>query len=191
MYSQSLYGDLDITYKAILLPVTAAVLDLVIITVLNYLFDYLSVFLTDIEYRRTQTEYDESLTLKNYLFQFVNNYSSIFYIACIKGKLIGHPAKYNRIFGLRQDECSSGGCLMDICIELFIFMVGGQALNSFLEMFIPFLTKTYNTLRNKMYETDELAGGVKLFSRNQWTSDFKLLDWSPRGLFDDYLEMGK
>lgn len=35
---------------------------------------------------RTQTEYDDSLTLKMYLLQFVNCYSSIFYIAFFKGK---------------------------------------------------------------------------------------------------------
>lgn len=53
---------------------------------------------------RTQTEFDESLTIKIYLFQFVNYYASIMYIAFFKGKFIGYPAKYNRIFGLRQEE---------------------------------------------------------------------------------------
>lgn len=28
-------------------------------------------------------------------------------------------------------------------------------------------------------------------SRKRWTEDFKLLDWGPRGLFYEYLEMGK
>ncbi len=36
--------------------------------------------------RRTQTEFDDSLTVKIYLFQFVNYYFSIFYIAFVKGK---------------------------------------------------------------------------------------------------------
>jgi hypothetical protein len=35
--------------------------------------------------RRTQTEFDDSLTVKIYLFQFVNYYFSIFYIAFVKG----------------------------------------------------------------------------------------------------------
>jgi hypothetical protein len=37
--------------------------------------------------RRTQTEFDDSLTVKIYLFQFVNYYFSIFYIAFVKGKV--------------------------------------------------------------------------------------------------------
>lgn len=55
---------------------------------------------------RTQTEFDDSLTLKIYLFQFVNYYASIFYIAFFKGKFIGRPGNYNRFFGYRQEEVS-------------------------------------------------------------------------------------
>ena len=60
--------------------------------------------LTEQEYLRTQTEFDESLTVKIYLFQFVNYYTCIFYIAFLKGKFVGYPSKYNRIVGLRQEE---------------------------------------------------------------------------------------
>ena len=38
------------------------------------------------ELHRTQTQYDDSFTVKLYIFQFVNYYSSIFYIAFFKGK---------------------------------------------------------------------------------------------------------
>lgn len=187
-----MFGDSDnISYQIVFLPATTAVLNLIIITALNYLYDYLAVYLTNMEYRRTQTEYDESLTLKIYLFQFVNYYSSIFYIAYLKGKFVGYPAKYNRIFGFRQEECGPGGCLMELCIQLVIIMVGKQALNAIMEMLVPFLYKTFNTIRNKMYKTDETDGSAQLISCNQWTNDYKLLAWSPRGLFDDYLEMSK
>lgn len=90
------------------------IINLIVITILNYLYDYLAVFLTDLEYRRTQTEYDNSLSrkfcldyceicnsfiynfffaVKIYLFQFINYYSSLFYIAFLKGKWTGTPAK--------------------------------------------------------------------------------------------------
>lgn len=61
-------------------------------------------YLTELELLRTQTEFDDSLTLKIYLLQFVNYYASIFYIAFFKGKFIGYPGKYNRLFGYRQEE---------------------------------------------------------------------------------------
>ena len=51
-------------------------------------------------------EFEDSLTLKMYLLQFVNYYASIFYIAFFKGKFVGYPGKYNRLFGYRQEEVS-------------------------------------------------------------------------------------
>jgi anoctamin-1 len=58
------------------------------------------------ELLRTQTEFDDSLTLQIDLFHFVNYYASIFYIALLKGKYVGYPAKYNLVFGWRQEEVS-------------------------------------------------------------------------------------
>lgn len=67
-------------------------------------YQYLAEWLTEKELLRTQTEFDDSLTLKIYLLQFVNYYASIFYIAFFKGKLIGRPGDYVRWFGHRQEE---------------------------------------------------------------------------------------
>lgn len=67
-------------------------------------YDKVAIYLTEMELLRTQTEFDESLTIKIYLFQFVNYYTSIIYIAFLKGKNVGYPAKYFRIFNLRQEE---------------------------------------------------------------------------------------
>ena len=55
---------------------------------------------------RTQTEFEDNLTFKVFIFQFINFYSSIFYIAFFKGKFHGYPAQYNRIFRYRQEEVS-------------------------------------------------------------------------------------
>ncbi|GLH16868.1 Anoctamin, partial [Gryllus bimaculatus] len=103
--SLSLYPDSDTTsYMIMFIPITAASINLVCIMCLNYFYDWLAVRLTELELLRTQTEFDDSLTLKIYLFQFVNYYTSIFYIAFLKGKFVGYPSKYNRIFKFRQEE---------------------------------------------------------------------------------------
>lgn len=72
--------------------------------VLFQLYSRLAEFLTELELQRTQTEFDDSLTLKIYLLEFINYYASIFYIAFFKGKLVGYPGDYNRVFGSRQEE---------------------------------------------------------------------------------------
>lgn len=104
--SESLYSD-KTSYRIYVVPATAALINLSCIVLLNVGYDRLAEFLTEMELQRTQTEYDDSLALKIYMFQFVNYYSSIFYIAFLKGKFVGYPSKYNRIFGYRQEEVSN------------------------------------------------------------------------------------
>lgn len=72
--------------------------------ILFQIYQYLAEWLTEKELLRTQTEFDDSLTLKIYLLQFVNYYASIFYIAFFKGKFVGRPGDYVRFFGHRQEE---------------------------------------------------------------------------------------
>ena len=57
---------------------------------------------------RTQSEFDDNLTFKVFIFQFINFYSSIFYIAFFKGRFVGYPGRYNYIFGtLRNEDVSN------------------------------------------------------------------------------------
>lgn len=78
---------------------------------------------------------------------------------------------------------------MDLCIQLAIIMVGKQALNTVLEMIFPLFFKWLNTLKVKT--------GLSKAETNckdcqpQWVKDFKLVEWGPRSLFPEYLEMGK
>ena len=55
-------------------------------TGVSKLTTFSSVDLSFVELHRTQTEFDDNFTAKMYVFQFVNFYSSIFYIAFFKGK---------------------------------------------------------------------------------------------------------
>lgn len=51
-----------------------------------------------------------------FLFQFVNYYSSCFYVAFFKGKFVGHPGAYTYMFGncssLRNEEVRGGFSLL-------------------------------------------------------------------------------
>ncbi|XP_055615780.1 anoctamin-5-like isoform X2 [Toxorhynchites rutilus septentrionalis] len=191
MTSRNIYGSPDaVSTKLVLLPATAAVINLLVSTILNYAYDYVAVYMTDVEYRRTQSEYNESLNLKIYLFQFINYYSSIFYIAFMKGKFPGYPAKYNRILTLRQEECSPGGCLMELCIQLAIIMIGKQLISLILEILIPFLWQKFREFRSVLgIEAEDSENGEKLICCNQWTKDFNLISWHDRSLFEEYLKM--
>ena len=78
------------------------------IMAMGRVYENLAVKLTDWEMHRTQTEYDDNLTFKVFIFQFINFYSSIIYIAFFKGKFVGYPGHYKHIFGsLRNEEVRS------------------------------------------------------------------------------------
>lgn len=81
----ALKGGDEVT-SSVIVSTSAALINLICIVLFNSLYSQLAVKLTDMEMPRTQSEYDDSLTLKMYLFQFVNCYASIFYIAVFKGK---------------------------------------------------------------------------------------------------------
>lgn len=169
LYRMSLYATLSLTHAAdwmnsygiVIIPFTAACINLVCIQILNQVYARLATYMTEYEYLRTQTEFDESLAIKIYLFQFVNYYTSIFYIAFLKGKFIGYPKKYTRILGLRQEECSPGGCFMELSIQLAVIMVGQQTFSSIVEMFIPYFWKLYNVFMISTGLSDDLDAKIK------------------------------
>ena len=74
---------------------------------------------------------------------------------------------------------------MELFIQLSIIMIGKQAINSLLEIVIPFIKKKYNQLRyGKQNPQDDEVKQV-----NQYTRDYKLIAWDSMGLFQEYLEM--
>ncbi|GFO33377.1 anoctamin, partial [Plakobranchus ocellatus] len=163
--------------------VTAALINLLIIIVLNMVYGYLAFWLTDWECLRTQSEYDNSITIKLFILQFVNYFSSIIYIAFFKGRFVGRPGKYRTIFGGRQEECEAGGCLIELCIQLAIIMVGKQLIqNNIIEIVVPKLIKLIKRLLSKETEEQKLA-------KTAWEKDYLLQPAQTMSLFYEYLEM--
>ena len=103
---------------SIFISMTGACLNLILILIFNYFYEIIAIWLTEKELRRTQAEFDDALTIKMYLLQFVNYYGSIFYIAFIKGQFIGRPDDYARFLGFRQDYC----LLSKDCYNLISFL---------------------------------------------------------------------
>lgn len=78
---------------------------------------------------------------------------------------------------------------MELCIQLSIIMIGKQAMNTILEMLFPLFYKWLNTLKVHVGMRTE-KGQKKVTTRKyQWIKDYKLVEWGPRSLFPEYLEM--
>uniref|UniRef100_UPI00398F4CD8 anoctamin-5 isoform X2 n=1 Tax=Pristiophorus japonicus TaxID=55135 RepID=UPI00398F4CD8 len=161
--------------------VTASILNFIVIMILNYFYERVAIWITDLEIPRTHFEYENRLTMKMFLFQFVNYYSSCIYVAFFKGKFIGHPGDYNYLFGTwRNEECDSGGCLIELTTQLTIIMAGKQIWGNIQEAFLPWL-KNWWVSRKARHHPE------RLYSR--WEQDHDLQDIGQLGLFYEYLEM--
>ncbi|XP_032214924.1 anoctamin-5 isoform X3 [Mustela erminea] len=155
-------------------------LNFIVILILNFIYEKISVWITKMEIPRTYQEYESSLTLKMFLFQFVNFYSSCFYVAFFKGKFVGYPGKYTYLFhAWRSEECDPGGCLIELTAQLTIIMTGKQIFGNIKEAIYPMVLNWWR--RRKARTNSE-----KLYSR--WEQDHDLETFGSLGLFYEYLE---
>lgn len=161
---------------------SAAAISLVIILLLNKLYQNVAVWLTEMERPRTDSDFEDSFTFKMFLFQFINYYATLFYIAFFKGRLNGRPGAYTYSLGYRGEECDPAGCLIELCIQLGIIMVGKQALNNFKELMLPKIMNWFRLWLSKKHVEEG-----NLYTR--WEQDYDLASPPDRPLFDEYLEM--
>ncbi|KAM6178481.1 anoctamin-7 [Rhynchocyon petersi] len=164
---------------------TGSVVNLIFILILSKVYVSLAHLLTRWEMHRTQTKFEDAFTLKVFIFQFVNFYSSPIYIAFFKGRFVGYPGNYHTLFGVRNEECAAGGCLIELAQELLVIMVGKQIINNVQEILIPKLQVWWQRLRLRFRKRK--AGASVEAGQAPWEADFALLPCE--GLFDEYLEM--
>lgn len=75
---------------------------------------------------------------------------------------------------------------MELSIQLAIIMIGKQVMNTILEMLLPKFYKWLNTMKVRMGKKQKGSGKGK---DKRWLRDLKLVEWGPRSLFPEYLEM--
>ncbi|XP_031438334.1 anoctamin-6-like [Clupea harengus] len=161
--------------------VTASIISVVIIMILNNLYEKVAIWITDFELPRTRTDYENSLTLKMFLFQFVNYYSSCFYVAFFKGKVVGYPGQPVYWMGLyRNEECDPGGCLIELTTQLSVIMGGKAIWNNIQEVLLPWV-------KNLIFRHCNKVKSEKIIPR--WEQDYQLQPLGKLGLFYEYLEM--
>eukprot|EP00073_Rattus_norvegicus_P046381 XP_017448529.1 PREDICTED: anoctamin-2 isoform X4 [Rattus norvegicus] len=166
---------------------TAVIINLVVILILDEIYGAVAKWLTKIEVPKTEQTFEERLILKAFLLKFVNAYSPIFYVAFFKGRFVGRPGSYVYVFdGYRMEECAPGGCLMELCIQLSIIMLGKQLIqNNIFEIGVPKLKKLFRKLKD---ETEPGESDPDHSKRpEQWDLDYSLEPYT--GLTPEYMEM--
>ncbi|XP_050180514.1 anoctamin-2 [Myiozetetes cayanensis] len=167
---------------------TAVIINLVVILILDEIYGAVAKWLTEIEIPKTEKTFEERLILKAFLLKFVNSYAPIFYVAFFKGRFVGRPGRYVYVFeGYRMEECAPGGCLMELCIQLSIIMLGKQLIqNNLFEIGIPKLKKLFRKLKDERTEPKEMDTNPSK-DPQQWDLDYTLEPFT--GLTPEYMEM--
>ncbi|KAF8792767.1 Anoctamin-4 like protein [Argiope bruennichi] len=157
------------TYAKITTSITASLVNLVVIVIMDKVYRELTAKLTNLEQPRTQREYEDSFTFKMFLFEFINMYSSLIYIAFFKGRFFGHPGQAFTLFGFRQDQVTKIR-LLPVCTSIDIV----------------YCREMMNWWKRWWRTRD---GPKDRVATTRWEIDYNLLECDRMALFDEYLEM--
>nr|XP_049573369.1 anoctamin-1a isoform X6 [Syngnathus scovelli] len=165
---------------------TAAIISLIVIIVLDEIYGAIARWLTILEVPKTAKSFEERLIFKTFVLKFANAFTPIVYLAFFRGRLVGRPGNYLYVVGsYRMEECAEAGCLMELCIQLCITMLGKQFIqNNLFEIGVPKLKKL---LRKKKSEMDPKQQEELTKTLQQHEKDHFLLPFV--GLSPEYMEM--
>ncbi|KAM4744042.1 anoctamin-1a isoform 2-T2 [Anableps anableps] len=136
---------------------TAAIINLIVIIILDEIYASIARWLTTLEVPKTDKSFEERLIFKTFILKFVNAFTPIVYLAFFRGRLVGRPGNYLYVVGsYRMEECAHAGCLMELCIQLCITMLGKQLIqNNLFEIGIPKLKKLLRKRKSELTSTQE------------------------------------
>lgn len=174
-------SNVRLTVKA-----TAAIINLVVILILDEVYGAVARWLTVLEVPKTDKSFEERLIFKTFILKFVNAFTPIIYIAFLRGRLVGRPGSYLYVFeSYRMEECDHGGCLMELCIQLSITMLGKQLIqNNLFEIGIPKLKKLIRYIKSKRaaFQEEEREKRLQRYETDHFLEPFA-------GLTPEYMEM--
>ncbi|XP_050929357.1 anoctamin-1 [Lates calcarifer] len=172
---------------------TGIILNMLVVLVLEEVYGAIAVWLTELELPKTKEEFEERLIFKSFFLKSMNAFAPIFYVAFFKGRFAGRPGDYVYVFGdYRMEECAPPGCLIELCIQLSMIMLGKQLIqNNVFEILIPKLKKMYRTIQEqkgkKRAAEDEENETEERRPKQQFDKDFTLEPFE--GVTPEYMEM--
>ncbi|XP_061534252.1 anoctamin-2 isoform X1 [Phycodurus eques] len=172
---------------------TGIILNMLVVLVLEEVYGAIAVWLTELELPKTQEEFEERLIFKSFFLKSMNAFAPIFYVAFFKGRFSGRPGDYVYVFSdYRMEECAPPGCLIELCIQLSMIMLGKQLIqNNVFEVLIPKLRKMYRNLQEQKGKDrgaeDEMDEAEEKRSKQQFHRDFALEPFE--GVSPEYMEM--
>ncbi|XP_072040866.1 anoctamin-4-like isoform X2 [Amphiura filiformis] len=124
------------------------------IMIFGKIYEYIAYKLTDWENHRTQSAYENALIIKLFAFQFVNSYSSLFYIAFFRSLTTEQG-----IFNLGPDYADgcgdTGNCMSMLSLQVFTLMIFKPFPKFFKDIILPWIKKQIRKCRKGNKIVDE------------------------------------
>lgn len=179
----------------------------VLITIMNMVYDSVKCKLNDAENWSTNTEYEDALILKTFIFKFANSYSALFYIAFVKQFIIVQFMMGGTMDGAQPEgtmnygnhECTDQDCMYELAQQLFSIFVVRIAVSNGTEILLPYLKhkamgkddaeKSFDDAELVYENPEDPDGGMKRM-RSAVEVEFDLEEYDiMMGPFEDYIEM--
>mmetsp|Transcript_20824 Transcript_20824/g.53741 ORF Transcript_20824/g.53741 Transcript_20824/m.53741 type:complete len:693 (-) Transcript_20824:468-2546(-) len=107
----------------------------IVIAIFNAIYKKVATTLTKWENHRTMSSFETSLVIKSFLFQFVNSYVTLFYIAFFRPFIkIDHMGGFFQAQGCQPEEC-----MTDLFIQLLSIFGTQLLLGNFKEVVLPYI----------------------------------------------------
>ena len=138
------------------------------IKIMNFIYRYVAIMLNNWENYEYDSQYNDALTMKLYVFQFINSYSALFYIAFFKG------------------NCD-GDCMTELYSQLMYILILNTFLN-IVELGVPYLkNKLALRKQRKLIALENLEGRHISENLTPPEEQAKLPDYETP--LDDYMEL--
>eukprot|EP00753_Platysulcus_tardus_P008094 PLAT15613.1.p1 GENE.PLAT15613.1~~PLAT15613.1.p1 ORF type:complete len:1097 (+),score=370.23 PLAT15613.1:409-3291(+) len=132
----------------------AGLLNGISIQVMGALYNRVARALTRWENHRTTIEHENALIIKTFAFQFVNNYTSLFYIAFIKK----HASPLMQwITGQQVEEnCANNDCMRELAVQLTMILAVKSVMWKVLAFIIPWAKRKWQVWRSGKKQEEKL-----------------------------------
>jgi hypothetical protein len=97
-----------------------------LIVICTAIYSKMAWALTEKEFPSTDEKFEESYTYKMYIFQFVNYYATLIYLAFFQPWMAGHPQSDT----ILTDRCPPAGCIFTVTTQLATVLIMKQVIQS-------------------------------------------------------------
>jgi len=165
-----------------------SLLNTVQIKIFNFVYSTLAVWSNNWENHRTQSDFDDALAFKLFLFQFVNCYNSFFYIAFVKKTLeCPPPVKGDDDTDSSQTTDSNCDITTELQTQLLTIMVINLMLN-LVELGMPYAMFKLKQYKEAKKVDSQIEEGFDSRKETCYTENQSKLG-TYGGTLDDYLEV--